>query len=114
MKLLLPVDVTQTHDDLVEHISWLLPMASCDVIVLFVKEILPSYERVLESMGDFPEDLDHQIEDRAQSVLGELESKLEGRARSCRVEIVSGPTAWMIDEVAKDTARKTFIQSVLV
>lgn len=102
MKLLLPVDVTQTHDDLVDHISWLLPIAGCDVIVLFVKEILPSYERVLESMGDFPEDLNHQIEDRAQTVLGQLESKLEGRARSCRVEIVSGPTAWMIDEVARD------------
>ncbi|MGD9680003.1 MAG: universal stress protein [Candidatus Obscuribacterales bacterium] len=102
MKLLLPVDVTQTHDDLVDHISWLLPIASCDVIVLFVKEILPSYEQLLESMGDFPEDLNHQMEDKARTVLGALESELKGRARSTKVEIVSGPTAWMINEVAKD------------
>lgn len=102
MKVLMPVDITHPQEDLVEQIDCLLPLKNAEITLLFVKEILPSYERVMDSMADFPEDFQHQIEKNAKGVLSKIESKLSSKAASVCIEIVSGPTSWMINEVAKD------------
>ena len=66
MKLLVPVDVSHPHEDLVSHLQWMIDLEGDEVVLLFVKEILPSYERVVESMADFPEDWQNQLEAKAK------------------------------------------------
>ncbi len=102
MRILIAVDIFHPHDDLVEHVGWLLPIKGAEIILLFVKEILPSYERVVSSVGDFPDDWSHQIESRANNVFGGLREGLEKHGATVRTEIVSGPPAYMISEVEKD------------
>lgn len=102
MKILVPVDVSHPHEDLVSHLDWLADLRGSKVVLLFVKEILPSYERVVESVADFPEDWEHQVEDKAKSILDSLASKLKARGLEAEVEIASGPTSSVINNIAKD------------
>lgn len=102
MKILIAIDVFHPHDDLVEHVGWLLPLQDSDITLLFVKEILPSYERVVSSVADFPDDWTHRIESKAESVFDALKKRLESRGAKVKCEIVSGPPAYMISQVAKD------------
>jgi len=102
MKVLLPVDIAHPHEDLTEHVSWLLPLKGADVKLLFVKEVLPSYERLVASMGDFPDDWTHQIDKKAHSVMEPLKRSLEAAGATARIEIVSGPPEHMIATVARD------------
>ena len=41
MKILVPVDISHQHDDLVSHLEWLLNLKDKEVELLFVKEVLP-------------------------------------------------------------------------
>lgn len=102
MKILVPVDVTQKHDGLVAQLSRILPLSESDVRLLFVREELPSYESLLSSMADFPEDWFNQIEQKAHNVLYEIKNELKSLVKSVEAEIVSGPTALMIETVARD------------
>ena len=79
MKILVPVDVSHPHEDLVSHLDWLADLKGNKVVLLFVKEILPSYERVVESVADFPEDWEHQVEDKARQLLETLAGKLKDK-----------------------------------
>jgi nucleotide-binding universal stress UspA family protein len=112
MKILLACDVfqsqsnnhTQAAEELLDltALEKLVPLAGSEVTILYVKEELPSYERVLASQADFKDDLSHLQEERANKVLESLAATLESRKAQCKVEIVSGPPAFMIEEVAKD------------
>ncbi len=55
-----------------EQLASLVPLAGCDVNLIYVKEELPSYERVLATQADFPQDLGNIIEAQAKPVLAEL------------------------------------------
>jgi nucleotide-binding universal stress UspA family protein len=102
MKVLLPVDIAHAHDDLIEHVSWILPLKNSEVKLLFVKEVLPSYERLVASMGDFPDDWTHQIDKRAHAVMDPLQKKLESAGAKVTLEIASGPPEHMIAGMARD------------
>lgn len=102
MKILVPIDVTHKNEGLVQQMSRILPLSDADVRLLFVREELPSYESMLSSMADFPEDWSNQIEKKAHSVLYEIKNELKPLCKSVDAEIVSGPTALMIETVAKD------------
>lgn len=102
MKVLLPVDIAHPHDDLTEHVSWILPLKDQELKLVFVKEVLPSYERVLASMGDFPDDWTHQVDKRAHEVLDPLKAKLEAAGAKVSLEIASGPPEHMIAAMARD------------
>lgn len=102
MKVLIPIDIAHPHDDLTEHVSWILPLKGSDIKLLFVKEILPSYERVLSSMADFPEDWAHQIDKKAGEVLEPLKTRLTEAGARVTAEVVSGSPEHMIATVAKD------------
>lgn len=101
MKLLVPVDVSHPHEDLVSHLQWMIDLKGDEVELLFVKEILPSYERVVESMADFPEDWQHQLEVKAVTLLDKLASELKSAGASASIEIASGPTGSVINHLAK-------------
>ncbi len=102
MKVLIPVDIAHPHDDLTEHVSWILPIKDSDVKLLFVKEILPSYERVVSSMADFPDDWSHQIDKKADEVLEPLQKRLIEAGAKVTAEVVSGSPEHMIATVGKD------------
>lgn len=102
MKVLTPVDITHPHEDLIEHLNWMLPLKDQDVILLFVKEILPSYERIVETTADFPDDWTHQIDKKAHKFFEPLEEKLKKAGAKVSTEIVSGPPERMIANVARD------------
>ncbi len=101
MKLLVPVDVAHPHEDLVSHLQWIIDLEGVEVELLFVKEILPSYERVVESMADFPEDWQHQLEVKAITLLDKLASELKSAGADASIEIASGPTGSVINHLAK-------------
>ncbi len=101
MKVLIPVDVTHPHDDLVDHLDWLLPLESSEVTLLFVKEILPAYENVMAASADFPEDWTHIIEKRAHEILDPLKEQIIARGSRVSVEIASGAPELVIADFAK-------------
>lgn len=102
MKVLLPVDIAHPHEDLTEHVSWILPLKDQEVKLLYVKEVLPSYERLVASMGDFPDDWSHQVDKKAHSIMDPLKAKLEAAGAQVTLEIASGPPEHMIATMARD------------
>lgn len=102
MKVLLPVDIAHPHEDLTDHVSWLVPIKGQEVRLLFVKEVLPSYERLIASMGDFPDDWTHQVDKKARSSMELLKKRLEDAGAKASIEIASGPPEHLIAAVARD------------
>lgn len=102
LNVLVPIDVAHPHADLVADMKQFLPSSQCNIVLLYVKEELPAYENILASVGDFPDDIDHQLERKAKTVLDEVKSDLSLHYSSVKTEIVGGPAALMIETVAKD------------
>jgi nucleotide-binding universal stress UspA family protein len=70
--------------------------------LLSVREELPSYERLLATVADFPEDLPHAFETKAKKVLDGVAETLSKKGAEVSQELVAGPTVAMIERVAKD------------
>ncbi len=102
MKVLIPVDIAHPHPDLIDHLQWLLPINGDNITLLYVKEILPSYERLIETTADFPEDWTHQIDKKVNEMFAPMKASLEKNGASVSCEIVSGPPEHMIATIARD------------
>lgn len=102
MKILLPMDMANPIDKVIEQMAAILPLAQHSVHCLFVNEAWPSYENVIGTQAQFADDWRNIVEDKAQSKLSEAESLLKGKCASVSKEIVSGPPAMMIETVARD------------
>ncbi|MDP3510517.1 MAG: universal stress protein [Candidatus Melainabacteria bacterium] len=94
-----------------EQLASLVPLAGCDVNLIYVKEELPSYERVLATQADFPQDLGNIIEAQAKPVLAELAKRLEANGAKVKTEIVTGPAAYMIEQAALDEKKELVVVS---
>ncbi len=102
LKILLPVDITESHADLCSILNNVLPLKDVEIKLLYVREELPSIEHILATMGDFPEDLMHQIDDTAKEVLESIKSELSAICPHISSVLASGPIASTIESVAKD------------
>lgn len=102
MKILLPLDITNPIEPLIEQMQALLPISTAELHLLYVNEAWPAYENVLGSSGQFSDDWRNQVEVKAQDRLSQAASTLEGKCQKVTKEIVSGPTAMMIETVARD------------
>lgn len=112
MKILIALDVAHTSNkdealaaaELfdINEASATIPLKDAEVILLYVKEALPSYEAVLKAQADFPEDLGHVIERRAKSILEIIKLSLENHGAKVKSEIVSGVAPHTIETVARD------------
>ncbi len=102
MKTLLPLDVVHPVKPTIDQLIALVPLENAEVRLLYVKEALPSYESVVQAIGEFPDDFDHQLSQRARLRFAEAEELLKGRCARLSTEIVSGPAAMMIEAVARD------------
>lgn len=103
MKILLPLDMAQPVKPIVDEMTRLISTANAEVLLLFVKEELPSFESVVKTTGDFPDDWGHKVEEKARAGLKEAEELLKGSCGKISIEIVRGPAAYMIEQVARDT-----------
>lgn len=111
IKALIPVDVSHPHDDLIDHLSWLIQIKGNEFSLLFVKETLPAYENVVESMADFPDDWENQLEGKAKELLSKLKKKLETNGATVGIEIASGATTSVIKSFAASTSADLIVVS---
>lgn len=102
MKILLPLDITNPIEPLTDQVAKLVDLTNADVHLLYVNEAWPSYENVLGSQAEFTDDWRNQVEAKAHARLSEAEVLLKDKCRSTSKEVVSGPTAMMIETVARD------------
>lgn len=101
-RVLLPIDVTHPTKDLAERIGQIMPLEGLKAHLLSVREELPSYERLLATVADFPEDLPHKFETKAKQVLDKVGETLSSQGAEVTQEMVAGPPVAMIEKVAKD------------
>jgi nucleotide-binding universal stress UspA family protein len=102
MKVLLPVDIVHPVKPIVDELIAALPLKEAELLLLYVKEELPAYEKVVESVADFSEDWGHQVERRTKAVFDEAAALLRPFCARVSTEIVMGPPALMIETVARD------------
>ncbi len=102
MKLLLSVDVMHLPPDFVEDLAATLPLDKADVTLLFVKNITPAYENVINSMGDFGDDWGHQIERKAKEELGPFKDALVEKGANVKIKFMSGNPAQSIADMSKE------------
>lgn len=98
-KVLLPVDITHPLPDFLGQLNELVSLKDAQVHLVYVKEVLPSYEHLL---AEFPDDLQAQIDSKANAVFGEIKQQLQPHCKQVTTEIVGGPAAMMIESVARD------------
>lgn len=102
MKLLLPLDIVHPVEPTIGELVRLVPLENAEVLLLYVKEELPAYEKVVETQANFEEDWAVQLEKRARLTLDEVSTLLKQHCRQVHTEIVMGPAALMIETVARD------------
>ena len=114
MKILVAVDVSQAgkesesadkqfDESQLSQLENLVGLKGAEATLLFVQEELPSYEAILKTQADFPDDLGHTLESAARSKLDKLAEKFKSAGAQVKVEIVHGPPAYMIEQVSKDS-----------
>jgi nucleotide-binding universal stress UspA family protein len=102
MKILIPIDISHPHEDLVKHVSWLLPIAGSEIKLLFVKESYPAQENVIYSVPGFPQDWMEQVEDKARMAFELHIRQLSSLGAKLSTSIVAGVPAKAIAAVAND------------
>lgn len=102
MKILLPMDIVNPPELIIEYLEQILPLQDKSVHLLYVNEAWPAYESVIQSSGQFPDDWRQKIDAHALEELAAAASKLAGKCIAVDSEVVSGPPAMMIETVARD------------
>lgn len=100
-KILLPVDVLHPHEEFIDQLDKLIELKSSQLQLLYVKDELPGYEAILGTVGNFPEDLKNQIDQKIAEVFGAIKTKLESKGATVTTEVLGGLAAMMIDEYAQ-------------
>lgn len=101
-KILLPIDVLHPHEEFIDQLDKLVNLKGSELHLLYVKDELPGYEAILGTVGDFPDDLKHQVEAKVADVFGSLKAKLESAGATVTSETVGGLAANTIDDMARD------------
>lgn len=102
MKILLPLDLIQPAEPIVEALAAFVNLSDCDVKLLYVHELLPAYENALRSTGAFSDDWEREWDATARGKLSVAEGLLKDRCKSVTAEMVNGPTAATIENIARD------------
>ena len=102
MKLLLPVDIVHSAEPTINELKRLVDLKNCQVTMLYVKEELPSYERMIEGLADLKERYTHEVQSKAKAYFAQIEPELSPLCQSVDTQIVSGTAAMMIEAVARD------------
>lgn len=104
MKILVPVDLIHPIVPTLDLLKNLMDLSQAEVKLLYVREMLPAYENLSQTMGSFAQDWDRQLDARAHQIFNEASEHAQASCQSLKNEVTSGPTAMMIEAVAKDEA----------
>jgi nucleotide-binding universal stress UspA family protein len=105
MEILVAVDVSKTKGDELSQLAQLdrlVGLKNSDVTLLYAQEALPSFEAVLRTQDNQAIDLEKEVEEAAARELEGYAESLRQAGATVAVEIVHGPPAYMIEQVAKD------------
>lgn len=102
MRILVPLDIIHPVDGTVDALASLTDLKQADIRLLYVRELLPSYEAVMGAEAEFNDDWGRQVEAQARTFLDTVQARLKPLAASVSQEIVSGSPAMMIETVARD------------
>lgn len=102
MRILLPIDVTHPHPEFLPLLNELTPLKDAQVRLLYVKEELPAAEHMLRTLAVSHEELDQKVTGHAKEVLDSIQASVKNYGAGTSVEIVGGPAAMMIEQVARD------------
>lgn len=102
MKILLPVDLVHPVEPIADLLSEFSNLSLHDLRLLYVRELLPSYESVIKTSGTFSDDWEQKLEARAKEHLTEYAQKLRPNCKSVTYSVAHGPVASTIAEVATD------------
>lgn len=102
MKILLPLDLVQPVEAIATSLGALVDLGNADVKLLYVHEMLPSYENSLRTSGNFSDDWGKQYDNKARVLLQEAEALFKGKCRSVSSELASGSTAMTIESIARN------------
>lgn len=101
MKILIPIDIAFPHEDLVDHVSWILPVKDSEIMLLYVKEVYPTYERAISSVSAFPDDWSKLLDEKAMQFFAPIKEKLEGAGARVGTRVISGIPENVIADVTK-------------
>jgi nucleotide-binding universal stress UspA family protein len=104
MKILVPIDLIHSILPTLDLLDHLVDLKQADVKFLYVREMLPAYENLMQSVGSFADDWDRQLDQKASNLFAEARARIEGKCRSVDDELATGPAAMMIEQVARDEA----------
>jgi nucleotide-binding universal stress UspA family protein len=102
MKILVPIDLVHSIKPTIDQLKVLMDLSKADIKLLYVREILPAYENLMQSVGTFSDDWNQQLDRKAAHLFEEAQNILKACCHSVATEIVSGPPAMMIEQVARD------------
>lgn len=101
-KILLPIDVEHPHDEVVAQLDKLVPLKAAQVKLLYVKEELPSYESIISTIGEFPDDWQQILTNKVEEKFAQVKSVLEEAGASVTSQIAGGLAAPTIIAVAEE------------
>jgi nucleotide-binding universal stress UspA family protein len=113
MKVLLPVDLVQPIEPTLDLLNVLCNLKEADVNLLYVRELLPAYESVIKTSGNFSDDWEKKLEATAKERLQDFQQALKPHCRTVTIEIASGPPAGMICTVAADEEQDLIVLASL-
>lgn len=102
MRILLPLDLIQPIEPTIALLEAYVPLKEADLRLLYVRELLPAYENVVRVSGNFSDDWEGQITNKAKVALENALATVKTKCRTATAEVTSGPQAMMISAVAKD------------
>ncbi len=102
MKILVPLDIVHPVQPIMHQIMELVGLEKAEVLLLYVREELPSYESVMEAVGSFKDDLGFKVETKAKGVLEEAKNIIQNRCARVSTQVVVGPPAMMIETVSRE------------
>ena len=89
-KILLPIDVEHPHDELIASIDKVVPLKGSTVKLLYVTEELPSFESIISTIGDFPDDWRNLLVKKVNEKFDQIEQKLTDSGASVSARLRSG------------------------
>lgn len=102
MKVLVPLDIIHSVEPTLSQLHKLLPLKEAEVLLLYVKELLPGYALAAEIRGDLSDEWNQQLDERANAFLSEVSKQLSSHCKKVTTRIVIGPPALMIEDIARE------------
>jgi nucleotide-binding universal stress UspA family protein len=90
MKVLLPVDVLQPYEPIVNELQRLLPLKMADIKLFYVTKGASQFEKIVNLAGKTTGELDASLKQKAEGVLNSIAELIRPSGAHVTLEIVQG------------------------